>query len=285
MAECAVCADVLTSLEEIRGLLGTLPGPVSMPADVAGRIDAALAAEALLNATAPVADHAQAPAGPTVQSASATDSDPAHQNSTESDDAERVSRETSTSADRPSGRPRATTTGPGRKERRKSDKRRAAVLGAVFTVAALGFGSVLLSSMNDGKPSETGGQQSTSADTFSEEKLEKQVSDLLATSQSAGSGSRPRSSLGAESFPGSNEPKILQDTTPVPACVQKGIGRSGSALATEPGIYRGTDALLVVLPDASDATRVTAYIMDSTCVTDPSVGKAEVLLKQTYAKS
>ena len=36
----------LASLEEIRGLLGTLPGPHRMPADVAGRIDAALAAEA-----------------------------------------------------------------------------------------------------------------------------------------------------------------------------------------------------------------------------------------------
>ena len=33
--------------------LGTLPGPPRMPEDVASRIDAALAAEALLNATAP----------------------------------------------------------------------------------------------------------------------------------------------------------------------------------------------------------------------------------------
>ncbi|MFE4645751.1 anti-sigma factor family protein, partial [Streptomyces sp. NPDC056730] len=50
---CALCADVHDSLEEIRGLLGTLPGPPRMPADVAERIDAALAAEALLDATAP----------------------------------------------------------------------------------------------------------------------------------------------------------------------------------------------------------------------------------------
>ena len=53
---CALCADVYASLEEIRGLLGTLPGPPRMPADIAGRIDAALAAEALLNATAPERD-------------------------------------------------------------------------------------------------------------------------------------------------------------------------------------------------------------------------------------
>ncbi|MEW2556465.1 zf-HC2 domain-containing protein, partial [Streptomyces zhihengii] len=53
--DCPLCADVHTSLEEIRGLLGTLPGAGRMPADVAGRIDAALAAEALLSATAPAA--------------------------------------------------------------------------------------------------------------------------------------------------------------------------------------------------------------------------------------
>ncbi|CAM5719671.1 hypothetical protein SANTM175S_06579 [Streptomyces antimycoticus] len=51
LASCVLCADVSTSLEEIRSLLGTLPGPVRMPADIAGRIDAALAAEALLDAT------------------------------------------------------------------------------------------------------------------------------------------------------------------------------------------------------------------------------------------
>ena len=59
--ECELCADVLASLEEIRGLLGTLPGPPQMPADVAGRIDAALAAEALLQATAPEVVNAPAP--------------------------------------------------------------------------------------------------------------------------------------------------------------------------------------------------------------------------------
>ncbi|MFE4020900.1 anti-sigma factor family protein, partial [Streptomyces sp. NPDC059101] len=51
LAGCALCEDVFASLEEIRGLLGTLPGPTRMPADVAERIDAALAAEALLDST------------------------------------------------------------------------------------------------------------------------------------------------------------------------------------------------------------------------------------------
>ncbi|MFF0163122.1 anti-sigma factor family protein [Streptomyces sp. NPDC005263] len=272
--ECELCADVYASLEEIRGLLGTLPGPPRMPADVTSRIDAALAAEALLHATAPEAVDSQPPVAATIQSDSST-----------ADGSSRVSRETSAAADRPSGRAHVSTTGPGRK-RQMGGRRRGVVLGAVFTAAALGFGSVLLSSMNDGKPSgpEAGGQHSTSADTFAEGKLEKQVTDLLATSRSGGSGSRSPHTRGSESVPG-NEPKILRDPIPVPGCVQKGIGRSDSALASEPGTYKGTDALLVVLPDTSDTSHVMAYIMDTACVADPSVGKAKVLLKQSYARS
>ncbi|MDH6625125.1 anti-sigma factor RsiW [Streptomyces sp. LBL] len=270
--ECELCSDVYASLEEIRGMLGTLPGPPRMPAEVAGRIDAALAAEALLHATATDAADTQTSVGATAQSLSAADKGTngnAH-----------VSRETPTT-DRPVGNARVSTTGPGRKERKKGSKRRIAVLGTVFTVAALGFGSVLVSSLNDGKPSgpEAHGQPSTSADTFSQGTLEKQVSDLLAKSKSSGSASRSHS-LGAESLPGSDQPRLLQDVT-VPDCVQRGTGRTASALATESGIYKGTEAMLVVLPAPSGGTRVTAYIMDATCVSNPSVGQAKILLKQS----
>ncbi|MFE9440573.1 anti-sigma factor family protein [Streptomyces sp. NPDC006602] len=270
--QCELCADVHASLEEIRGLLGTLPGPPRMPADVAGRIDAALAAEALLHATAPDAVDASAP----VSAQSLSDAAPASVSG--SDDSMLVSRETS--ADRPAGHARASTTGPGRKEPRRGGRRRAVVLGAVFTAAALGFGSVLLSSLNDGKPSspEAG---STSADTFSEARLEKQVSDLVAQHQSSGSGSPAPHSFGAESVPGSNSPRVYRDPV-IPGCIQKGIGRSDAALATEKGIYKGRDALLVVLPDTPDGTRITAYLMEATCVGQPSSPKAKVLLKQSY---
>lgn len=276
--ECDLCADVHASLEEIRGLLGTLPGPPRMPADIVGRIDAALSAEALLYATAP--DAVDAPltsvATPSATSGHHTDDD-AH-----------VSRETSAATDRPVGHARTSNTGPGRKDRRKGNRRRGAVLGALFTAAALGLGSVLLSSLNDGKASgpEARGQQSTSADTFSEGTLEKEVSDLLAKSKSASSGSRSPDSLGVESVPGSAAPnnKVLIDPS-VPSCVQKGTGRSDDALATAEGTYKGTAALLVVLPDTPDGTRVTAYIMDKTCVTDRSAGTAKVLLKQSYTQS
>jgi anti-sigma factor RsiW len=276
--ECELCADVHASLEEIRELLGTLPGPPRMPADVAGRIDAALAAEALLNATAPEPTDAEPEDPASAASVSAPPSVP------DGDDSARVSRETSALADRPAGHARTSTTGPGRKDRKRNGRRRIAALSAVFTAAALGFGSLLVSSLNDGKsPHDTaGGHQSASADTFAEGKLEGQVADLLTKSQKSEKSSRAPHSFGVESTPGTNKPNnVFADT--VPDCVRQGLGRSDAALATEEGTYKGTEALLVVLPDASDATRVTVYIVDSTCVKDPSA-TAKVLLRQSYAR-
>ncbi|MFF7793646.1 anti-sigma factor family protein [Streptomyces sp. NPDC007991] len=267
--ECELCADVHASLEEIRGLLGTLPGPPRMPADVAGRIDAALAAEALLNATGPETAERQTPVS-TPRSPSEDDSG-AH-----------VSRETSTPADRPAGRPRSSTTGPGRKSRTRNGRRRIAVLGTVFTVAALGLGSVLLSSLGDGKPSHetASGPATAPADTFSEGKLEKQVTDLLAGKQTKKGGSR--TPFGAETAPAPNHPQVFREPT-VPGCVRDGIGRKDTALAVENGRYQGKKAMLVLLPDASDATRVTAYIVDATCVDHAAANtKGTILLQRSY---
>lgn len=250
LEDCELCADVYASLEEIRGVLGALPSPSRMPADVADRIDAALAAEAPLNATTPAAADAGA----------------------------HVSRETSTT-DRPAGHAR-TATGPGRKERRRGGRRKVAILGTVFTVAALGLGTVLLSTLNDGNPSTPEAQaRNTTPDTFSEAKLGNQVAGLLKDQQSQ-DGSRSPHSLG--DVDGSKQPKVFKAPT-VPQCVQQGIGREDSPLATEQGRFEGKTALLVVLPDASgSSTRVTAYIVDASCVSHPSSAKAKVLLTHSY---
>jgi hypothetical protein len=273
LEQCELCADVYASLEEIRDLLGVVPGPPRMPADVAGRIDAALAAEALLNATAPD-DTAAAPrARETLPVSGAHDS--AH-----------VSRETSATADRPVGHARSSTAGPGRKNRKKAGRRKVAFLSAAFTAAALGLGSVLLTSLMGGGgagPSADGGQ--TGADTFSAEKLENKVTDLLAKSESSTGGShKPERSLGIEGGPDTKSPQILREIT-VPECVRKGIGRDDAALAAEEGVYKGKDALLVVLPDATNDSRVTAYVMDATCVRHASSTAAQMLLKHSYARS
>ncbi|WP_405585576.1 hypothetical protein [Streptomyces sp. NBC_01092] len=270
--ECELCADVQASLEEIRGLLGTLPGPSRMPTDVTERIDAALAAEALLSATAPDNIDQSKLAG-------------AAHSVSDVDDGAHVSRETSAAAGRPAGHARSSTTGPGRKDRKKAGRRKVVVLSAAFTAAALGLGSVLLTSLMGGGsgPTADGGQ--TTADTFSAAKLENQVSDLLAKSESSVGGSKkPDRSLGMEGGADTASPRVFREIT-VPECIRQGIGRNDIALAAEEGRYKGKEALLVVLPDASDVSRVTVYVMDASCVRHPSTAKADVLLTESYARS
>ncbi|WP_055693136.1 anti-sigma factor family protein [Streptomyces prasinopilosus] len=275
--ECALCADVRASLEEIRGALDTVPGPPRMPAEVASRIDAALAAEALLHATAPEpGDPAESVgAEPAGASRALPEGDRVH-----------VSRETSvpreaSAAGRRAGRPRPSTTGPGRKGRLRHGRRGVAVLGTAFTIAALGLGTVLLSSQNEDAGN---GRRTTATDTFSEERLEKQVSDLLAQNRMMVGSSHSAQPFGKESASGTTVgPRVLRAT--VPECVREGIGRDDAALATEEGTYEGREAVLVVLPDTSDDTKVTAYVVDASCVTDPaSASAAKVLLEHAYTR-
>ncbi|MEU3507507.1 hypothetical protein ABZ733_06215 [Streptomyces longwoodensis] len=270
LAACELCADVQASLEEIRGLLGTLPGPARMPDDVAQRIDAALAAEALLDAEAPDTAASSEAAGSS-EASGAT----AHV----SRETTPVSRETSVTApDRPSGHARSSSTGPGRKERKRTGRRTIAVLGAVFGAAALGLGSVLVASLSGGGDSGTtaSSTHSTAADTFSRTALERQVTALLSKNE----GSRAPHSLGLDG--GSEPPRVFTQPT-VPACVQQGIGRQDTALATQTGVYQGRDVLLVVLPDPADTGKVTAYLVDTRCVQHPGA-QAKVLVQHTYAR-
>jgi hypothetical protein len=292
----------------VRALLGRvrLPGgdprAARHPAGSAGRIDAALAAEALLTATRPeeTSENPVAPASaPGSQSGSAPGSGPERESGSEveagsdagsgadseDDSGTHVSRETSTPADRPSGRPRSSTTGPGRKGRTRNGRRRIAVLGTVFTVAALGLGSVLLSSLGDGQPARdtAEGRQTDSADTFSEGKLQSRVSDLLAGNESeTKEGGGTNSPFGAATAPGSDDHRVFKAVV-VPACVRDGIGREDNALAVENGRYEGKRAMLVLLPDAADPTRVTAYIVDATCVDQKdTAAQGKVLLERSY---
>ncbi|WP_338484833.1 hypothetical protein VM636_15325 [Streptomyces sp. SCSIO 75703] len=251
LERCAACADVHASLLEIRDLLGTLPEPVPMPEEVASRIDAALAAEAKTREPSP--------------------------------DSGSVSRETRATAARPAGHARPSTTGPGRKSRGQAGRRRIAILGAVTAAAALGLGSVIVSSLGrDSTPDTVARAQATLADTFSEGQLEDRVAALLAGGQWDESGPGTPHTLGMESETGP-ENRVLEQPT-VPACVRQGIGRDDVALATEAGVYQGKEALLVVLPDSAHAGRVTAYLVDSTCVGRPSLGEGTVLLQHSYTR-
>ncbi|MDX3638021.1 hypothetical protein [Streptomyces sp. MB09-02B] len=257
--ECPLCSDVFDSLEEIRGLLGTLPGPPRMPDDVAGRIDAALAAEALLSAAAPENETTEEPAAVSRTAASENGS--------------HVSRETSPAGDRPAGHPRAST-GPGRTSRKPRSRRRAAI-GAVFAIAALGFGAVLVQSIG-----ENDSPSGTASDTFSGVKLEKRVEAILGKTES---GSSPeRDPFGTATSPDKSTKTFF--TADVPDCIAKGIGDTTGAIASEPGTYRGADAYLVLLPDRSDDARVTAYVVDASCLKDASEPVGDVLVKHSYAR-
>ncbi|MEU5087132.1 hypothetical protein [Streptomyces sp. NPDC021356] len=277
---CASCAEVQSSLEEIRSLLGTLPVPQEMPSDIADRIDAALAAEPALAVLA-------APADETDEEQGTGDSD---------SDSDHVSRETS-AADRPAGNVRASRTGPGRKPRPRRVRRGIAVLGAACTVAALGVATVVLTSQPDSKGSSAAahGRPSTSAQAFSETSLESQVTELLdKTPRTQGTARAPHSfgantdtGAGTGTGTGTGRPNTLKSdpTVSVPSCVRQGIHSAGTPLAAQPGTYNGKDAYLVVLSDPSGAgSQVTAYVVEASCVHDPSAA-ARVLLSHPYARS
>ncbi|MER6010371.1 anti-sigma factor family protein [Streptomyces bluensis] len=283
--ECPLCADVYASLEEIRGMLGTLPGPPRMPADIAGRIDAALAAEALLNSTAPdhQATHATTARRPAdVSPPELDENNGAH-----------VSRETSPPTDRPMDRPSGHSrgaTGPGRPGRKRSARRRVVVVSAVFTVAALGLGTLLAQSMggtDSGDNPGTDHSQDTSVSIFSGDTVKSQVETLLAENHSAGkaSGGQDDDFRTSTKPPGSKTdgPNVF-NTVDVPSCITEGIGRSESPLAAKEGEYKKAPAYLVVMPDASHTDRVTAYVVDAACVSKTPTSPGDVLLKHSYPR-
>ncbi|MEV7277137.1 hypothetical protein [Streptomyces sp. NPDC093111] len=261
---CSLCADVRTSLEEIRGLLGTLPGPPRMPAEIAGRIDAALAAEALLDSTAP-------------------------------DTTAHVSRETSRgrpaeptptpAPDRPVGHSSAST-GPGRPRGRR--RRRGAVLGAALGAAALGLSLFFLQSgvLNGGGS----GAQSTS-DTaasaagtarFDGLPVEAAAQALL---QQDSTFKAPQDSPESLTTQNGGDGQKRQLAAPLPACVQAGTHRSDPVLGFRQGDYQGRDAYLLVLPDTADSTRVQIFVVDASCATGSGNTSAEVLLKESVPRS
>ncbi|MFI5658125.1 anti-sigma factor family protein [Streptomyces sp. NPDC051684] len=238
---CPLCADVLATLEEIRGTLGTVSDPPRMPEEIASRIDAALAFES---------DRETGP----------------------------VSRETSTaadrSADRPADRPAGHAhgaTGPGRKAR-SSRRRTGAVLGAVLTVTAIGVGALLIQNDGGGSPV---ARKSSGASTFAKDSLETKVTTLLGSSTFGTEGNGP-------STQGTKAP-MQKGAVSVPPCIQLGTHRNEDPLAAETGTYEGKKAYLVVLPHKTDpAHRVTAFVVDSSCVGSSSGSAGTLLYKHDY---
>ncbi|MET7861239.1 hypothetical protein ABZS81_29370 [Streptomyces sp. NPDC005318] len=298
--DCALCRDVLASLEEIQGMLGALPDAERMPDDIARRIDAALSAEAHLDTPASdeaadvsretsAAEHGQSAEGPEAEGRDA-------------EGPERASHETRrpeaqpASGGRPTGRPQAAT-GPGRRSARR---RRTIVLGAALGAAAVVTSVLMLQTVRTShssdaasKVADMGGASESGANAFSGSSLSLRVHTLLSGSGNPAAEDAPSEkrapSIDSQSTP-DNESSASPRTslrTPaaaVPACIQQGIGRKTAALAIEKGTYEGLPAFLVVLPHQSDTTLVQAYVIDAGCVEADPTGKGELLLTHTYAR-
>ncbi|MFJ7157427.1 anti-sigma factor family protein [Streptomyces sp. NPDC101118] len=275
LTECPLCADVRASLEEIRGLLGTLPGPQRMPADIAGRIDAALAAEALLDTIAPGgADHE-----PSVPSHTAA-SDVSRETSSTS-----AARKTSATT-RPAGHATGAT-GPGRRRSR----RRVAVLTGIVTAAACAVGVMLFQNLGvdgafDAKKDATAVSSADGPGEYSAARLPGDVQRLLSGDRNAQAPSGTASTFDERTAP---KPELLDTGKPMagtlPACVAAGTGRTDSPLAAERGIFQGHDAYLVVLPHKGDESRADAYVVDSACTVSDPTGRGKVLLTGTYPRT
>ncbi|MEV0253311.1 hypothetical protein AB0H82_03415 [Streptomyces sp. NPDC050732] len=274
---CELCADVYASLEEIRGMLGTLPGPPRMPDDVAGRIDAALAAEALLDSTSPEGLPSEDTVSESVSVAASSST--GHSAAA----AARVSRETTSASspsgatDRPAGHSRAAT-GPGRGSRLRPTRRRTTVLGAVFTAAAIGLGTLLIQTMggDSGGTAGTPPDRRDTANSFSEGQLEGRVADLLKKNSVKETGG-----IDTRSSPQSPKKTSPLRAAQVPDCIQRGIGTK-TPLAAEEGSYEGKRAYLVVVPHDSDSTKVSAYVVDAACVGKSSPAAGKVLATHAY---
>ncbi|MCX4692194.1 anti-sigma factor [Streptomyces sp. NBC_01408] len=282
LGDCTLCADVRASLEEIRSLLGTLPGPSRMPADVAGRIDAALAAEALLDATTPRVSHQQRRPAPDLRPGT-TDHD--------------VSRETSPGttprpeAGRPSGHP-VGPSGPGRRRAR----RRIAVITGLAGAAACALGVFLFGNLT-GPPSPQGAARNDTAATatqpraddgsYTAQGLQNSVRQLLASGQGLKTvPGEQNNTYGMENTaPGTDVAPGGRNASSVPACVQDATGRAESPLAAERGSYEGTAVHLLVLPHPGDPARVDAYLVDSSCEGGASATPGRLMLKGTYPRS
>ncbi|MFJ6611486.1 hypothetical protein ACIQPT_14550 [Streptomyces sp. NPDC091289] len=289
VAGCDLCSEVQGSLEEIRGLLGTMPAPEPMPEDIAARIDAALAAEAL--PTTPGVDE------PVVVSRETTTAEDTTAQTTTTADATAGStpvRGGATVPDRPAGRSSAAT-GPGRRPTRR--RRRAVVLGTAFGAAVIGMSVFLLQSVSpsgdsSGTAADSGVSVSESgAHTYADGTLESQVQELLG-------GGASQENPGAKKVPPDADTKSTSEAlTPdaeasrspfkapavaVPPCVQQATGRTTPALALDEGTYQGTDTYLVVLPHSSDPARVQAYLVAAACVDTAPESTGQLLLTRAY---
>ncbi|MGW6917446.1 hypothetical protein ACWGB8_26980 [Kitasatospora sp. NPDC054939] len=284
---CADCRETAGALAEVQDLLGAVEAP-PMPADVAARIDAALAAEAAARppaaavpAAAPAPAAAPVPAVvPAVRAAG-----PAAEVPATAPAPTRVPAPPSAPAGRPAG-----STGPGRPHTRR--RRARLLLGAAAALAALGLGGVLLlpgtgserlaDTAAKAGPAPAAAAQSPrptgeaagaarpqpslapGGTVYREDRLPAQIHRLLAGAGSGAPSALPPGTAGGSATavpPADGGPGISRgpSSPPCPAPAP------GTPLATDRGTYRGepVDVLVYAGPDGSGQLDV--YLRAAEC--------------------
>ncbi|MEU8512659.1 hypothetical protein AB0C76_13860 [Kitasatospora sp. NPDC048722] len=256
LAGCAECRETADALGEVRALLGGVEAP-PMPADVAARLDAAVAEEAARREAAEGPQEApgstRGPAAPTPPSRPAT------------------------APVAPPARA-AGATGPGRPRSRR--RRFALLLGAAAALAAIGLGGALLYPADSGSheaassaaaPSTADAGHSSKGEhalgggtEYRDDQLAAQVQKLLAGSgavvgsppngvarPSAAAPAEGRQPLTSEPAPGAGR------TCPAPA--------TGTPLATDRGTYAGSPVDVLVYAVPGKPGEVDVYLQSPAC--------------------
>ncbi|MFI0717957.1 anti-sigma factor family protein [Streptomyces sp. NPDC021224] len=262
---CADCADVLASLQEVSGLLAELPvpeAPEPMPADVAARIDAALAAEPL-----PTSEHADVPRETPRPGPGAIR--PA------------VPRGTSAPAGRPSASTRPSAPiGSGR----ASQRGRRLLLTAAGAAAVLMLGGLtyeLASHSGSGgmQKDSVSSAKGSSGDDAAPDTVAIDVARLLSSPGSSSMGGPAKSPMLGES--GDTVVAAPNGTvTSVPSCVLKATQRTDKPLAAERKLYEGVESFVVILP-GTDSSTVEAYVLTASCTAETP---ARVLFESSYPR-
>ena len=276
LEDCPECLDTHAAIEEIRALLGHAE-PVQLPGDIAVRIDAALAAEALLSSTEPTTA-SEAAAAPLRTTGGA------HPTGSSSD-----------AAHGPSGASPGSR-GPGRKPRRESARKlRRAALG-LAALAVVGVVTVsLLQLHTDGKsagsasvagPQAVGGRSEAGTGgypLFTDAALSEQVRQLVA----ARSGLGPKAATGSDGSV-KNSPAVPGAAAAVPACITLATHRGAEEpLTSTQGSYNSTPVYAVVYYDATDPLHsLDVYLVAASCAATATATSTpgQVLLHRTVPR-
>ncbi|WP_327679034.1 zf-HC2 domain-containing protein [Kitasatospora sp. NBC_00458] len=294
LAGCPECRETADALAEVRTLLGATEPP-AMPADVAARLDAALAAAA--------ADHAATGTGSAPASGEPGSAPQTPGNAPQAPrDAPAPPRPphaapTPSAAPRtppgaPAGRP-AASTGPGRAHSRR--RRAALLLGSAAALLAVGLGGTFLalssgtdrSLRSDGTvavggpaaasalPARPGSpdaktdeaDQAAGGTAYRDDLLAAQVRQLL-TRKGAGSASGPAvkpsgpGASGSTAAPPADAQGLTGGGHSAPACPPPA---TGPLLATDLGSYRGAPAEVLVFGIADRPDQVEVYLRSPDC--------------------